>query len=139
MNIYTHTAARRPSWRGILAGLLMGLVVSMTMLALGLVLSSFLSLDLRGAGIAAGIYAAVTALLSAFVAGFFAVKASAPEALFGDGTDILPKDAALTGILTAAAIVVISSIFAMNSVTGIVRTAGNVIDQMIKYYIDRHK
>lgn len=126
MKIQT-TVARRPSWRGILAGLLMGLVVSMTMLALALVLSSFLSLDLRGAGIAAGIYAAVTALLSAFVAGFFAVKASAPEALFGDGTDILPKDAALTGILTAASIVVISSVLAMNSVSGIVRTAGNAV------------
>ncbi|OOR83810.1 YrzE family protein [Moraxella canis] len=126
MKIHT-TAARRPSWRGIFAGLLMGLVVSMTMLALGLVLSSFLSLDLRGASIAAGIYAAVTALLSAFVAGFFAVKASAPEALFGDGTDILPRDAALTGILTAAAIVVISSIFAMNSATGIMRSAGNAV------------
>ncbi|WFF38698.1 hypothetical protein LU290_00160 [Moraxella nasibovis] len=126
MRIHT-TAARRPSWRGILAGLLMGLVVSMIMLALALVLSSFLSLDLRGAGIAAGVYAAVTALLSAFVAGFFAVKASAPEALFGDGTDILPKDATLTGILTAAAIVVITSVFAMNSVSGIVRTAGNAV------------
>ncbi|ANB90674.1 hypothetical protein MOVS_00125 [Moraxella ovis] len=126
MAIYT-TKARRPSWRGILAGLLMGLVVSMIMLALALVLSSFLSLDLRGAGIAAGIYAAVTALLSAFVAGFFAVKASAPEALFGDGTDILPKDATLTGILTAAAIVVITSFFAINSVSGIVRTAGNAV------------
>lgn len=126
MKIHT-TAARRPSWRGILAGLLMGLVVSMAMLALALVLSSFLSLDLRGAGITAGIYAAVTALVSAFVAGFFAVKGSAPEALFGDGTDILPKDAALTGILTAAAIVVITSIFAMNSVSGIVRTAGNAV------------
>lgn len=126
MSIHT-TAARRPSWRGIFAGLLMGLVVSMIMLALALVLSSFLSLDLRGAGIAAGVYAAVTALISAFVAGFFAVKASAPEVLFGDGTDILPKDAALTGMLTAAAIVVISSVFAFNSVTGIVRTAGNAV------------
>ena len=126
MSIHT-TVARRPSWRGIFAGLLMGLVVSMIMLALALVLSSFLSLDLRGAGIAAGVYTAVTALISAFVAGFFAVKASAPEALFGDGTDILPKDAALTGMLTAAAIVVISSVFAFNSVTGIVRTAGNAV------------
>ena len=37
------------------------------------------------------------------------------------------KDAALTGMLTAAAIVVISSVFAFNSVTGIVRTAGNAV------------
>lgn len=118
---------RRPSWRGIFAGLLMGLVVSMAMLALALVLSSFLSLDLRGAGIAAGVYAALTALLSAFVAGHFAVKSSAPEALFGDGTDIAPKDATLTGILTAAAIVVISSVFAFNGITGVVKTAGNAV------------
>ncbi|MCL1624080.1 TIGR04086 family membrane protein [Moraxella sp. Tifton1] len=126
MKIHT-TVARRPSWRGIIAGLLMGLVVSMAMLALALVLSSFLSLDLRGAGIMAGIYAVVTALLSSFVAGFFAVKASAPEALFGDGTDILPKDATLTGILTAATIVVITSFFAMNGVSSVIRTAGNVV------------
>lgn len=126
MRIHT-TVGRRPSWRGIFAGLLMGLVVSMAMLALALVLGSFLSLDLRGAGVAAGIYAAITALISAFVAGFFAVKASAPEAIFGDGTDILPKDAALTGILTAAAIVVISSVFAMSSVSSVVRTTGSAV------------
>lgn len=105
----------------------MGLVVSMAMLALALVLGSFLSLDLMGAGVAAGIYAAITALISAFVAGFFAVKASAPEAIFGDGTDILPKDATLTGILTAAAIVVISSVFAMSSVSSVVRTTGSAV------------
>ncbi|PNP97201.1 hypothetical protein [Moraxella sp. RCAD0137] len=126
MRIHT-TVGRRPSWRGIFAGLLMGLVVSMAMLALALVLGSFLSLDLRGAGVAAGIYAAITALISAFVAGFFAVKASAPEAIFGDGTDILPKDATLTGILTAAAIVVISSVFAMSSVSSVVRTTGSAV------------
>ena len=84
-------------------------------------------IDLRGAGVAAGIYAAITALISAFVAGFFAVKASAPEAIFGDGTDILPTDATLTGILTAAAIVVISSVFAMSSVSSVVRTTGSAV------------
>lgn len=99
----------------------------MAMLALALVLGSFLSLDLRGVGVAAGIYAAITALISTFVAGFFAVKASAPEAIFGDGTDILPKDAALTGILTAASIVVISSVFAMSSVSSVVRTTGSAV------------
>lgn len=124
---YQPITARRPSWRGILAGLIMGLVVSMTMLALALVLGSFLSLDLRGAGITAGIYAAITALLSAFVAGYFAVKASAPEALFGDGTDILPKDATLIGILTAATIVVITTFSAMSGVSSAIRTAGSAI------------
>lgn len=124
MNFYT-TPARRPSWRGILAGLVMGLVVSMAMLALALVLGSFLSLDLRGAGITAGVYAVITALISAFVAGYFAVKASAPEALFGDGTDILPKDATLTGILTAATIVVITTFYTMSGVGSALRTAGS--------------
>lgn len=125
--MYHTTPARRPSWRGILAGLLMGLVVSMAMFLLALILSSFLSLDLRGAGVAAGVYAAVTALLSAFTAGYFAVKASAPEALFGDGTDILPKDATLTGMITAAAIVVITTFTAVNGATTAVRTAGSVV------------
>lgn len=125
---YSFRAARRPSWRGILAGLIMGLVVSMIMLALALVIGSFLSLDLRGAGIAAGVYAIITALISAFVAGYFAVKASAPEALFGDGTDILPKDATLIGILTAATIVVITTFSTMNGLGSVVRTAGSAIN-----------
>lgn len=119
--------ARRPSWRGIFAGLIMGLVVTMIMLAISLIVGSFLSLDLRGAGIAAGIYAIITALISAYVAGFFAVKASAPEALFGDGTDILPKDAALTGMLTAACIVLLTSYGAMNSATNILSGASSAV------------
>lgn len=121
-----HTYLGRPSWRGILAGLLMGLVVTMAMLALALVLSSFLSLDLRGAGVAAGVYTAITALVSAFTAGYFAVKASAPEALLSDGTAISPKNATLTGLLTAAAIIVMTTFGAMNGAGSVVRTAGSV-------------
>lgn len=117
---------RRPSWRGVFAGLLMGLIVVMAMTALALVLGSFLSLDLQGVGITAGIYAVVTALLSAFVAGYFAVKASAPEALFGNGTDIHPKDATLTGILTAATIIVVTSYLTMSGATSVVRGATNI-------------
>ncbi|UNU72729.1 hypothetical protein LU293_06320 [Moraxella nasovis] len=117
----------RPSWRGIFAGLLMGLVVIIAMAALALVLGSFLSLDLQGAGITAGIYTIITALLSAFVAGYFAVKASAPESILGDGTAIHPKDATLTGVLTAAVIIVATSYFAMSGATSIVRGAGNAV------------
>lgn len=120
------TPARRPSWRGILAGLLMGLVVWFAMFSLALILSAFLSLDLQGASITAGIYAIVTALLSAYTAGYFAVKASAPEALFGDGVEILPKDATLTGMLTAASIIVLTTWLAISGLTGAVKTAGNV-------------
>lgn len=120
------TTMRRPSWRGVFAGLLMGLIVVMAMTALALILGSFLSLDLQGAGITAGIYAVITALLSAFVAGYFAVKASAPEALFGDGTDIHPKDATLTGILTAATIVVVTSYLTVSGATSAIRGVGNV-------------
>lgn len=116
---------RRPSWRGVFAGLLMGLIVVMAMAALALVLGSFLSLDLQGAGITAGIYAIITALISAFVAGYFAVKASAPEALFGNGTDIHPKDATLTGILTAASIIVVTSYLTMSGATSVLRGATN--------------
>jgi hypothetical protein len=105
----------------------MGLIVVMAMIALALVLSSFLPFDLKGTSIAAGIYAAITAIVSAFVAGYFAIKFSAPEALFGDGTDIDPKDASLTGMLTAALIVLLTTFFAMSSATSILATAGNAV------------
>ena len=84
-------------------------------------------LRLKGTSIAGGIYAAITALVSAFVAGYFAIKFSAPEAIFGDGTDIDPKDASLTGMLTAALIVLFTTFFTLSSATGILASAGNVI------------
>ncbi|WP_201533985.1 hypothetical protein [Psychrobacter ciconiae] len=123
----TYSPQRRPSWRGVLAGLIMGLMVVMAMIALALVLSSFLPFDLKGTSIAAGIYAAVTAVVSAFVAGYYAIKYSAPEALFGDGTDIDQKDATLTGMLTAACIVLLTTFFTLSSATGILASAGNAV------------
>lgn len=120
----TYNPQRRPSWSGVLAGLVMGLIVVMAMIALALVLSSFLPFDLKGTSIGAGIYTAITAIVSAFVAGYFAIKFSAPEALFGDGTDIDPKDATLTGMLTAALIVLLTTFFTLSSATGILATAG---------------
>lgn len=109
----------------------MGLVVSMAMFLLALLLSSFLSLDLQGAGIAAGVYSVITALLSAFTAGYFAIKASAPELLFGDGTDIAPQDATLSGVITAAAIIVITTFTAVNGATSAIRTAGGVVGRTV--------
>lgn len=122
---------RRPSWRGVVAGLVMGLIVVMAMIALALVLSSLLPFDLKGSSIAGGIYAAITALVSAYVAGYFAIKYSAPEALFGDGTDIDPKDATLTGMLTGALIILLTTFFAMSSATSILSTAGNVVGSTV--------
>lgn len=127
----TYSPQRRPSWRGVLAGLIMGLLVVMAMIALALVLSSFLPFDLKGTSIAAGIYAAITALVSAFVAGYFAIKYSAPEALFGDGTDIDQKDASLTGMLTAACIVLLTTFFTLSSATGILASAGNAVGSTV--------
>ena len=127
----TYSPQRRPSWRGVVAGLVMGLIVVMAMIALALVLSSLLPFDLKGSSIAAGIYAAVTALVSAYVAGHFAIKYSAPEALFGDGTDIDPKDATLTGMLTGALIILLTTFFAMSSATSILSTAGNVVGSTV--------
>lgn len=127
----TYTPQRRPSWRGVLAGLVMGLIVVMAMIAIALVLSSFLPFDLKGTSITAGIYAAIIAIVSAFVAGYFAIKFSAPEALFGDGTDIDPKDASLTGMLTAALIVLLTTFFAMSSATSILATAGNAVGSTV--------
>ncbi|MAE39361.1 MAG: hypothetical protein ACPHVZ_06290 [Psychrobacter sp.] len=123
----TYSPQRRPSWRGVLAGLVMGLIVVMAMVALALVLSSFLPFDLKGTSIAGGIYAAITALVSAFVAGYYAIKFSAPEAIFGDGTEVDQKDASLTGMLTAALIVLFTTFFAMSGATSILATAGNVV------------
>ena len=123
----SYAPQRRPSWRGVLAGLVMGLIVVMAMVALALVLSSFLPFDLKGSSIAGGIYAAITALVSAFIAGYFAIKFSAPEAIFGDGTEVDQKDATLTGMLTAALIILFTTFFAMSSATSILATAGNVV------------
>ncbi len=129
--IQTYNPQRRPSWRGVLAGLVMGLIVVMAMVALALVLSSFLPFDLKGTSIAGGIYAAVTALVSAFIAGYFAIKFSAPEAIFGDGTEIDQKDATLTGMLTAALIVLFTTFFAMSSATSILSTAGSAVGSTV--------
>lgn len=127
----TYSPQRRPSWRGVLAGLVMGLIVVMAMIALALVLSSFLPFDLKGSSIAGGIYAAITALVSAFIAGYFAIKFSAPEAIFGDGTEVDQKDATLTGMLTAALIVLLTTFFAMSSATSILATAGNAVGSTV--------
>ena len=129
--IQTYSPQRRPSWRGVLAGLVMGLIVVMAMVALALVLSSFLPFDLKGTSIAGGIYTAITALVSAFVAGYFAIKFSAPEAIFGDGTEIDQKDATLTGMLTAALIILFTTFFAMSSATSILATAGNAVGSTV--------
>lgn len=129
--IPTYTPQRRPSWRGVLAGLLMGLIVVMAMIALALVLSSFLPFSLQGTSIAAGIYTAITALVSAYVAGFFAVKYSAPETLFGDGTEIDPKDATLTGMLTAASMVALTTLMAINGATSILSTATSAVSNTV--------
>ncbi len=129
--LQTYSPQRRPSWRGVLAGLIMGMMVVMAMIAIALILSSFLPFDLKGTSIAAGIYAAITALVSAYVAGYFAIKYSAPEALFGDGTDIDPKDATLTGMLTAALIVLLTTFFTLSSATGILATAGSAVGSTV--------
>ncbi|WP_288775128.1 hypothetical protein [uncultured Psychrobacter sp.] len=125
--ITSYPPQKRPSWRGVLAGLLMGLIVVMAMIALALVLSSFLPFSLQGTSIAAGIYTSITALVSAYVAGYFAVKYSAPETLFGDGTEIDPKDATLTGMLAAASMIALTTVMAVNGATGILSSATNAV------------
>lgn len=127
----SYNPQRRPSWRGALAGLLMGLIVVMAMIALALVLSSFLPFDLQGTSIAAAIYAAITALVSAYVGGYFAVKYSAPETLFGDGTEIDPKDATLTGMLTAASMIALTTMLALNGATSILSSATSAVGSTV--------
>ncbi len=129
--ITSYPPQKRPSWRGVLAGLLMGLIVVMAMIGLALVLSSFLPFSLQGTSIAAGIYTAITALVSAYVAGYFAVKYSAPETLFGDGTEIDPKDATLTGMLAAASMIALTTVMAVNGATGILSSATNAVGSTV--------
>lgn len=129
--ITSYPPQKRPSWRGVLAGLLMGLIVVMAMIALALVLSSFLPFSLQGTSIAAGIYTAITALVSAYIAGYFAVKYSAPETLFGDGTEIDPKDATLTGMLAAASMIALTTVMAVNGATGILSSATNAVGSTV--------
>lgn len=129
--ITSYPPQKCPSWRGVLAGLLMGLIVVMAMIALALVLSSFLPFSLQGTSIAAGIYTAITALVSAYVAGYFAVKYSAPETLFGDGTEIDPKDATLTGMLAAASMIALTTVMAVNGATGILSSATNAVGSTV--------
>ena len=94
-------------------------------------ISSFLPFSLQGTSIAAGIYTAITALVSAYVAGYFAVKYSAPETLFGDGTEIDPKDATLTGMLAAASMIALTTVMAVNGATGILSSATNAVGSTV--------
>ncbi|WP_207392404.1 hypothetical protein, partial [Paracoccus nototheniae] len=59
------------------------------------------------------------------------VKASAPVALFGDGTAIDPKDATLTGMLTAAAIIALTSYLTLSSATSIMSTATRAVGSTV--------
>lgn len=118
-------------WRGIFAGALMGLLAVMIMTALALVLSAFLPFSLKGTSIAAGLYATLTSVISALIGGFFSVKcAHIRLAPLGSGK-YQPEDTTMISILTAAAIVVATTLLTFSSATSILTTATQTVSHTL--------
>ncbi|WP_367114294.1 hypothetical protein [Deinococcus sp.] len=110
----------------------MGLVTTFTLLALGTVITALTGLTLSGVGIAAAIWSGIAALVGAYVAGLTAVRAAAPTTRNDDGIAAMTHDdATLTGLVTAGMLVLLSTLFALNSVSRLLgtatATAGNLL------------
>ncbi|MEF2279470.1 hypothetical protein V3W47_14295 [Deinococcus sp. YIM 134068] len=128
MTLNTDRLSRRLSWRGVLAGLVMGLVSTLTILALGLVITALTGITLTGTGIQAGIWTAVAALVGAYAAGLTAVRASAPATHNTDGIAAMTHDdATLTGLVTGGLLVLLTTLLALNSVSRLLGSAGNLV------------
>nr|WP_291428785.1 hypothetical protein [Deinococcus sp.] len=132
MTLNADRLSHRLSWRGVLAGMVMGLVTTFTLLALGTVITALTGLTLSGVGIAAAIWSGIAALVGAYVAGLTAVRAAAPTTRNDDGIAAMTHDdATLTGLVTAGMLVLLSTLFALNSVSRLLgtatATAGNLL------------
>ncbi|UQN05362.1 hypothetical protein [Deinococcus sp. QL22] len=128
MTLNADALSHRLSWRGVFAGLVMGLVSTLTIVALGTVITALTGLTLSGVGIAAAIWTAIAALVGAYVAGLTAVRASAPTTRNSDGIAAMTHDdATLTGLVTAGLLILLSTLFALNSASRLIGTASNVV------------
>nr|WP_291426267.1 hypothetical protein [Deinococcus sp.] len=132
MTLNADYLSHRLSWRGVLAGLVMGLVTTFTLLALGTVITALTGLTLSGVGMAAVIWSAIAALVGAYAAGLTAVRAAAPATRNDDGIAAMTHDdATLTGLITAGMLILLSTLFALNSASRLLgtvtSTAGNVL------------
>ncbi|WP_246580618.1 hypothetical protein [Deinococcus aestuarii] len=114
MTLNADRRSHRLHWGGVLAGLV-GLVSTLTIIALG-------------TGVAAGIWTALAALVGAYVAGLTTVRASAPVTRNDDGIAIMTHDdASLTGLVTGGLLVLLTSLFALNSAARLLGTASNLL------------
>ena len=120
-----------PSFRGIFAGSLMGLLVVMIMAALALVLSAFLPFDIKATSIAAGLYATLTSVLSALVGGYFCVRGARVPLVVNERGKYEPEDTSLTTLLTAAAIVVLTTLLTLSSATSVLTTASHTVSRTL--------
>lgn len=118
--------SHRLSWRGVLAGLVVGLVSTLTIIALGLVITALTGITLSGVGIAAAIWTGIAALVGAYLAGLTAVRSNAPASRDGVAA-MTTDDATLTGLVVGSVLVLLTTLFAFNSVSSIVGTAGNLL------------
>lgn len=120
--------SHRLSWRGVLAGLVVGLVSTLTIIALGVIITALTGLSLSGVGIAAAIWTGIAALVGAYLAGLTAVRSSAPATRSSDGIAAMTgDDATLTGLVMGSVLVLLTTLFAFNSASRIVGTAGNLL------------
>lgn len=128
MTLNADRRSHRLHWGGILAGLVLGLVSTLTIIALGTVITALTGITLTGTGIQAGIWTAIAALVGAYVAGLVAVRASAPSTRNTDGIAAMTHDdATLTGLVTGGLLVVLTTLFALNSASRLIGAAGNAL------------
>lgn len=128
MTLNTDPLSHRLSWRGILAGVVLGLVTTLSIIALGLVITALTGITLTGTGIQAGIWTALAALVGAYMAGRVAVRASAPATRNNDGIAAMTHDdASLTGLVTGGLLVLLSTLFALNTASRLIGAATNLV------------
>ncbi|MDV6376314.1 hypothetical protein [Deinococcus arenicola] len=128
MTLNADALSHRLSWRGIIAGLVVGLVSTLTIIALGTVITALTGLTLSGVGFAAAIWTGIAALVGAYLAGLTAVRASAPATRNEDGLAAMTHDdATLTGLVTGGLLILLTTLFALNSASRLVGTATNVL------------
>lgn len=126
-----YSQQRGPSCRGIFAGSLMGLLVVMIMAALALVLSAFLPFNLKGTSIAAGLYATFTSGISALVGGYFAVKCARMRLVVNELGKFEPENTTMLTVLTATAIVVMTTLLTLSSATSVLATASQAMSHTL--------
>lgn len=105
----------------------MGLVSTLTIIALGLVVTALTGITLTGTGIQAAIWTALAALVGAYAAGLTAVRAASRGTHNHDGIAAMTHgDATMTGLVTGGVLVLLSTLYAVNTAGRLIGAATNV-------------